>query len=91
MADVGEMDESLFLYYEDVEWCHRMRDGGWDVLLEPAAQVLHHRGQAGAPAGKAAQAYRESFFRYCDIYGLWGLKASARLGLALRRAVGGRD
>jgi len=90
IADAGEMDESLFLYYEDVEWCHRMRDGGWDVLLEPAAQVLHHLGQAGAPAGKAAQAYRASFFRYCDIYGLWGLKASVRLGLALRRTFGGR-
>ena len=90
IADVGEMDESLFLYYEDVDWCHRMRDAGWDVLLEPAAQVLHHLGQAGAPAGKAAQAYRASFFRYCDIYGLWGLKASVRLGLALRRTFGGR-
>ena len=36
--DVGPMDEGFFLYYEDTDWCHRMRDHGWEVLLEPGAQ-----------------------------------------------------
>ena len=85
IAEVGPLDEGFFLYYEDVDWCHRMRAGGWQVLLEPAAIVTHHQGASGVPRGPVAQAYRASFYRYCDLHGLWGLRAASRLGLALRR------
>ena len=86
---VGLMDEGFFLYYEDVEWCHRMRDRGWQVLLEPAARVTHQRGGCAVPGAVAKKAYRDSFYRYCDLYGVWGLKASARVGLAVRGRLGG--
>ena len=43
------------------------------------------------PKARVAQAYRASFYRYCDLYGLWGLKAFSRLGLSLRRLVRGRS
>lgn len=87
--DVGMMDEAFFLYYEDIEWCHRMRDHGWDVLLEPSARVIHHLGGSAAPAGVVAEAYRASLDRYCDLYHLWGLKAFSHAGVALRRLFGG--
>jgi GT2 family glycosyltransferase len=90
VQDAGKMDEAFFLYYEDVEWCHRMRDRGWDVLLEPSSHVVHHLGAADVPADRVERAYRESFYRYCDLYGLWGLKALARVALSARVALGGR-
>ena len=82
--DAGAMDAGYFLYYEDVEWCHRMRDRGWDIAIEPAAQAIHHLGRADAPSDFVLNAYRESFFRYCDAYNLWGLRLAARIGLGLR-------
>ncbi len=36
------LDESFFLYYEDVDFCQRARDGGWGVWYEPSLQVTHH-------------------------------------------------
>ena len=90
IADVGPMDEGFFLYYEDVEWCHRMHDRAWRVVIEPAAAVLHHLGKSGAGSARVSQAYRDSFYRYCDLYGLWGLALLARAGLALRATAGGR-
>jgi len=90
ITDAGAMDEGFFLYYEDLEWCHRMRDRGWRVVLDPAAQCIHHLGQSNTSSDVVARAYRESFFRYCDLYGLWGLKAAARFGLATRQLLGGR-
>lgn len=89
IEDVGGMDEAFFLYYEDIEWCHRMRDRGWEVLVEPAAKVIHHLGRAASPEGRVAEAYRASLYRYCDLYGLWGLKAFAKAALLVRRALGG--
>lgn len=86
--EVGLMDEGFFLYYEDIEWCHRMRDNGWDVLLEPKAGVVHYLGGSNVPEGIVAQAYRASLDRYCDIYGRWGLKMFAHMNDALRRKGG---
>lgn len=91
IADAGPMDAGFFLYYEDVEWCHRMHDRAWRVVIEPAATVLHHLGKSGAPSARVSQAYRDSFYRYCDLYGLWGLALLARVGLALRATAGGRS
>jgi GT2 family glycosyltransferase len=84
VAEVGSLDEGFFLYYEDIDWCRRMRLQGWRVLLEPSAKVLHHRGGSQAPAATVARAYRESFYRYCRKHGLWGLRTAARLGLMFR-------
>jgi N-acetylglucosaminyl-diphospho-decaprenol L-rhamnosyltransferase len=84
IEDAGAMDAGFFLYYEDVEWCHRIRDHGWDVMIEPKAEAVHHLGRSDAPSDFILNAYRESFYRYCDEYGLWGLRLAARVGLSLR-------
>jgi GT2 family glycosyltransferase len=89
IEDAGPMDEQFFIYWEDTEWCHRMTDHGWQVLVEPAASVTHHRGVSAAPVGFVAQAYRDSLDHYCELYGLWGLKAAVDLLRALRGARGG--
>lgn len=36
------MDEQFFLYYEDVDFCRRVRAAGWSVWYDPALQVTHH-------------------------------------------------
>ena len=41
---VGPMDEAFFLFNEDVDWCRRMRDAGWDVCYVPDAVAIHHIG-----------------------------------------------
>ena len=38
---VGLLDESLFLYVEDVDWSLRIRDAGLAVVLVPDARVRH--------------------------------------------------
>jgi len=88
---VGPMDEGFFLYYEDIEWCHRMHDGGWTVLVEPDSCCTHHRGGSGGGSSPAAvAAYRASFYRYCKLYHLGLYALAARIGLGTRMAVGGR-
>lgn len=39
--EVGALDESLFLYVEDVEWCLRVKDAGYTVRLVPDATAVH--------------------------------------------------
>ncbi|HEY8292812.1 MAG TPA: glycosyltransferase family 2 protein, partial [Thermomicrobiales bacterium] len=43
-AAVGLLDERLFLYAEEPEWCWRVRRAGWRVRYVPEAEVRHHEG-----------------------------------------------
>ncbi len=44
IAQVGPMDEAYFMFNEDVDWCRRMRLGGWAVVYVPDARVVHQIG-----------------------------------------------
>ncbi len=41
LEQAGLLDESLFLYVEDVEWSLRVRRAGFAVVFVPAARVRH--------------------------------------------------
>ena len=41
---VGVLDERFFIYWEDADWCRRMRDAGWKVVYFPKSCVIHHVG-----------------------------------------------
>lgn len=43
---VGLLDERLFLYSEEPEWCWRVRRAGWRVRYVPSAVVRHHEGMS---------------------------------------------
>lgn len=45
---IGGLDESFFMYAEDVEWCWRARDAGWGVWFTPDAVVRHIGNASGA-------------------------------------------
>ncbi|GBE57315.1 N-acetylglucosaminyl-diphospho-decaprenol L-rhamnosyltransferase [bacterium BMS3Abin01] len=44
VESVGMLDAEVFMYCEDVDWCYRMRLGGWKVCYLPAARVMHYGG-----------------------------------------------
>jgi GT2 family glycosyltransferase len=39
---VGLLDEGYHLYYEDIDWCYRMWQNGWEVHYVPEAVIMHH-------------------------------------------------
>ncbi|MBI5168610.1 MAG: glycosyltransferase family 2 protein [Candidatus Eisenbacteria bacterium] len=40
----GGMDETYFMFNEDVDWCHTMKKAGFTVDFVAAAEVTHHIG-----------------------------------------------
>ena len=43
---VGLLDESYFMYTEEVDLCHRLAQAGWELWWVPQAQVVHYEGQS---------------------------------------------
>lgn len=50
--EIGLLDESMFLFFEDIEWCARAREAGWNVLYNPNVRIIHSGGKS---VGKARQ------------------------------------
>ncbi len=47
---VGLLDESFFMYGEDMDWCRRFWAGGWQVMFVAEAQATHYGGASSANA-----------------------------------------
>lgn len=41
LEQVGLMSEFYFLYYEELDWCERIRKAGYTILIEPKAKIYH--------------------------------------------------
>lgn len=46
IEEVGLLDESFFMYGEDMEFCYRARNKGWHTAILPYLDVVHLRGQS---------------------------------------------
>ncbi len=42
MEECGALDEDFFMFFEEVEWCLRIRRAGSRVMYLPQARVVHH-------------------------------------------------
>lgn len=62
---VGPMDDSLFMYCEETDWCYRLRRAGWEVWVEPNAEIIHLGGMSSKlNAPRCGSALRESKVAY---------------------------
>ncbi len=50
LDDIGVFDEAIFLYYEDDDFCMRLRRAGYSAVLVPDAVVRHAGGGSVRPS-----------------------------------------
>jgi len=69
--DVGPLDEGYFMYLEEVDWCRRARQRGWQIWHEPRARVVHHGGSSTSqqPEAMFAQLWRSRLRYYSRFHG----------------------
>jgi hypothetical protein len=97
---VGPLDARFFMFYEEIEWCHRIKRAGWKVYYVPEARVTHHWMGSVKQASKAmtAQLFRSQLLYYqktagplsvAAIRGIMGLglakNALLHAGVAVKR------
>jgi GT2 family glycosyltransferase len=57
---VGPLDENLFMYSEELDWCRRAKTAGWRVVYVPWATVVHHEAQSSSQVVPARHIYFQS-------------------------------
>jgi N-acetylglucosaminyl-diphospho-decaprenol L-rhamnosyltransferase len=83
LRQIELLDEGYFMYFEDIEFCHRARQAEWTIAHNPAAHVVHLRGGSSPVKEQTRKKKRvpkyfyESRSRYFyQTYGWLGLTAA---------------
>jgi len=65
IEQVGSLDEDYFLFFEETDWCFRMKRAGWKVYHVPQAEIYHYQGKsAEAKKKKARVEYYRSRYQF---------------------------
>ena len=64
IEQVGLLDESFFMYGEDLDWAYRMKATGYKVYYNADVAVLHYKGESSKTSRKA----RYEFYRAMHIF-----------------------
>jgi len=89
--EVGGFDEQFYpAWYEDVDFCERLKAAGWEIYFAPEAQFLHEGGYTAKTMGSQdfLMSYYGNQFRYArKHFGATGaavVRASMAAGLIAR-------
>lgn len=84
---VGDFDaRRFFLYWEETDYCRRVRQAGGRVLYCPDLRCRHEGGASTADGRQDVEAFWRSLYRYVEKYD--GRTAAAALRMALVMGVG---
>lgn len=92
VEEVGPADERFFLYFEDVDWCYRMKSRGWEVHYCPESVMVHHhrRDSARGLFGPGLRSHLASVFRFYEKWSMvaYILKRHSGWGGTIRGVIG---
>lgn len=67
IEQVGLLDEKFFMYWEDADWCYRMKRHGWKIFWVPAAKITHNTGQSSSKSrSRTIIAFHKSIYYYFE-------------------------
>ncbi len=64
IAQVGLLDETYFMYGEDLDWAYQIKAKGWKIYYNPAVTITHVKRAASRRSPKA----QVEFYRAMDIF-----------------------
>lgn len=65
ILSVGGLSDSFFMYAEDIEWCYRIKQAGWKIVMQNSVSIVHHH---GASTKQKKGSFGRSAIRGLDIY-----------------------
>lgn len=65
LGNIGYLDESFFLYGEDLDFCYRALLKGWKVFYYPTAQIVHYKYQSSR---QNARTSANHYYNAMDIF-----------------------
>ena len=69
----GGFDETFFMYCEELDWCWRIHQAGWQIYTVPSAEIVHYGGESAkqVPARSVISLWESRARFYRRHYGRW--------------------
>jgi GT2 family glycosyltransferase len=77
LEKAGPMDSIYFHYWEDVDWCYRLRRSGFRLLFVPQARVWHKVGASLPALGGQVYYWERNRLLFTERWGTWVARLSA--------------
>lgn len=58
LMDAGQMTEDYFLYYEEVDWCYRIKKAGYEIWFEPSSLIYHKESMSTGKSSPLKEYYK---------------------------------
>ncbi len=78
LEEVGHLDETFFMYGEDLDWCFRFGEAGWKVFYSPETSIVHYKGESSKVAAWDTMTH---FYRAMDIFARKHFSSTGRFPL----------
>jgi GT2 family glycosyltransferase len=69
LKTTGLLDKNFFMFFEDVDWCLRMKKTGWRLFLVPDAEIMHIAHQS--PSDRISEIHHNSQIYYLRKHYRW--------------------
>ena len=66
IQEVGFLDESFFMYGEDIDWCYRIKAANWKIIYFSDAKIIHYKGASNSKKQNKRLTYE--FYRAMYIF-----------------------
>lgn len=87
LEEIGLLDDNIFMYGEDIEYCLRAKNHHWDLAIDPRAKVTHY-GQASSTSAAAIKGeFKAILYNWSKHKPLWQAPLAdflIKLGIGLR-------
>ena len=90
---VGCLDEDFFMFGEDIDFCFRIKEKGYDIVYNPETEIMHYKGESvkSAPYDMVNIFYNamEIYFKkYSSKYPNWKIiNFFVKIGLFVRKSL----
>ena len=87
LAEIGLLDNNIFMYGEDVEFCMRARDHKWKVAIQPTARIIHLGSASSSSKNAVIGELKGYIYIWAKHKPLWQLrfaKSIIQIGVRLR-------
>lgn len=79
---VGPLEETFFMYFEETDWCRRCVQAGWEIHYLPQARIVHYEGKSSEQVlADRTLRFQRSKLHYTRTYFGPGWAAALRLFL----------
>ena len=88
LETVGVLDDRFFLMYEEVDWCKRAGNAGWDLWFWPDEHITHIGGQwtKQEPVIAYANSHVSAMIYFAKHHprSVWWVRLASRVGMELK-------